>query len=78
MDLDKAIYEALVKEAQSYFSEISSKLPAGTYTCKQVKELMLKHGVLHEVEVENEHNNFDTKDKLYLKSDWNQAKINIL
>ena len=74
MDLDKAIYEALVKEAQSYFSEISSKLPAGTYTCKQVKELMLKHGVLHEVEVEHEHNNFDTKDKFYLKSDWNQAK----
>jgi len=48
MDLNKAIYEALTKEAQSYFSEISSKFPAGTYNCKQVKELMLKSEVLQE------------------------------
>lgn len=62
MDLDKAIYEALVKEAQSYFSEISSKLPAGTYTCKQVKELMLKCGVLQERQVFHKIQDFNEKD----------------
>lgn len=62
MDLNKAIYEALVKEAQSYFSEISSKLPAGTYTCKQVKELMLKCGVLQERQVFHKIQDFNEKD----------------
>lgn len=78
MDFNQAIYQALIKEAQSYFSEISSKFPAGTYTSKQVKELMVEHGVLHEVKVEHKYNNFDTKDKFYLKSDYDSVKDNYI
>lgn len=62
MDLNKAIYEALAKEAQSYFSEISSKFPAGTYNCKQVKELMLKSEVLQERQVFHKIQDFNEKD----------------
>lgn len=67
MDLDKAIYEALAKEAQSYFSEISSKFPAGTYNCKQVKELMLRSEVLQERQVFHKIADFNEKD-LFVKS----------
>ena len=67
MDLNKAIYEALAKEAQSYFSEISSKFPAGTYNCKQVKELMLKSEVLQERQVFHKIQDFNEND-LFVKS----------
>lgn len=74
MDITKAVYEALLKEAQIYFSEISSKFPAGTYTCKQAKELMLQNEVLQEVVVHHKHNDYDTKNKFY--KEWHYSQEN--
>ena len=77
MDLDKAIYEALVKEAQSYFSEISSKFPAGTYNCKQVKELMLRSEVLQERQVFHKIQDFNEKDPFVKSVKYENGGYNV-
>lgn len=77
MDLNKAIYEALAKEAQSYFSEISSKFPAGTYNCKQAKELMLKSEVLQERQVFHKTQNFNEKDPFVKSVKYENGGYNV-
>lgn len=77
MDLNKAIYEALAKEAQSYFSEISSKFPAGTYNCKQVKELMLRSEVLQERQVFHKTQDFNEKDPFVKSVEYENGGYNV-
>lgn len=77
MDLNKAIYEALAKEAQSYFSEISSKFPAGTYNCKQVKELMLRSEVLQERQVFHKIQDFNEKDPFVKSVKYENGGYNV-